>query len=146
MEAEARWVNDGLTFLAKGGSNHYVVMDSKKALGGSEAASSPMELVLFGLLGCSGFDVVSILQKMRMLPDTFTIKAQTERAEEHPKIFTKIHLQYVFTGSDLKEENLERAVSLSQEKYCSVAGMLNKAAEITYTVVVNPELEQETTS
>lgn len=109
MEAEARWL-EGMTFVAKGSSNHYVVMDTKKEVGGHEAASSPMEMVLFGLMGCSGLDVVSILKKMRTLPETFVIKATTERASDHPKVFTKIHLKYVFTGTDLKMENLERAV------------------------------------
>lgn len=137
MKAEARWV-DGMTFVAKGSSGHYVVMDSRKEFGGTESASSPMEMVLFGLIGCSGFDVVSILKKMRMLPESFEIKAETERNQEHPKVFTKIHLKYIFTGADLKAENLERAVQLSQEKYCSVAAMLKKAAELTYEIVLNP--------
>lgn len=142
MKAEARWV-DGMTFVARGASNHYVVMDSRQEFGGTEGASSPMEMVLFGLIGCSGFDVVSILKKMRIRPETFVITAEADRSGEHPKVFTKIHLKYIFTGSDLKVDNLERAVQLSQEKYCSVAAMLKKAAELTYEIVVNPPEDDE---
>ncbi|MBO8126478.1 MAG: OsmC family protein [Firmicutes bacterium] len=138
MHAELRWI-DGLTFAAKGATNHWVVLDTRKEIGGHDGASSPMEMVLFGLMGCSAFDVVSILKKMRMEPRDFRVYVEAERASEHPKVFTKIHLKYVFYGDELKKENLERAVSLSQEKYCSVAGMLKQAVEITYEIVVNPQ-------
>ncbi len=127
-----------MAFLAHTNSGRQVLMDAKKESGGLQAAATPMELVLAALTGCSGIDVVSILEKMQVLKDVekFEIDVSAERANDHPKIYTKIHLKYIFKfKGEPPKDKVEKAVSLSQEKYCSVAGMLKKAAELTYEIV-----------
>ena len=124
----------GATFAAKGESNHWVMMDTKEPVGGSEAASSPMEMVLFGLGGCTGVDVEVILKKMKVTFEKFEIEIDAERAEVHPKVYTKIHLTYHFYGKDLPQKKLEKAVKLSKDSYCSVSAMLAHTAEITASV------------
>jgi len=111
-------------------------MDAMPEHGGTGAGPSPMQTVLIALAGCTGMDVVSILRKMRAPLDGLTISVSAERAAEHPKVFTRIHLRYEFSGRALLREQVEKAVSLSQEKYCSVAAMLRHSAEITYEVAI----------
>ncbi|MFC2075935.1 OsmC family protein [candidate division KSB1 bacterium] len=123
-------------FVGKAGSGHQVVMDAKEEVGGGDGAPRPLELVLIGLGGCTGMDVSSILKKMRIDYDRFEIAASAERAEEHPKTFTKIHMTYRFKGNDLDESKLKRAIELSQDRYCSVSAMLKQAAEITWSLEV----------
>lgn len=127
-----------MSFLAHTDSNRQVLMDSKKESGGLGAAPTPMELVLSALTGCTGMDVVSILAKMKVLDEVeiFNMEVSAEKSEEHPRIYTKIHLKYIFKFRDEpRKEQVEKAVQLSQEKYCSVAGMLKKAAQLTYEIV-----------
>ena len=131
MEVEAKFI-EGRTFLTKGESNHWVALDTAKEKGGGGAVSTPMEMVLMGLASCTGLDVVVILEKRRVKLDDFNIKISAERAESHPRVYTKIHLSYQFTSSDLTGKDAERAIQLSQDKYCSVSKMLDKTAEITY--------------
>lgn len=126
------------TFLAKGESNHWVVMDTKSDFGGSEAGATPMELVLFALGGCTGMDVESLLQKMRTPADDFRILISAQRRKDHPQVYTKIHLTYQFWGENLNSDNIQKAVELSRQKYCSVMAMLAKAVEITYSIELNP--------
>jgi putative redox protein len=95
-----------------------------------------MQAVLISLAGCTGMDVVSILRKMRAPLEGLTMEVDAERATEHPKVFTKIHLRYRAWGAGLEDEPVRRAVDLSQEKYCSVSAMLKKSVPITYDVVV----------
>jgi len=127
-----------MAFLAHTDSGRQVLMDAKKESGGLGTGPSPMELVLVALTGCTGMDVVSILSKMKVLDEveSFRMEVSYERAQDHPKVYTKIHLKYIFKfrGQPFKEQ-VEKAVQLSQEKYCSVAGMLKKAAELTYEIV-----------
>ncbi|MDI3281389.1 MAG: OsmC family protein [Bacillota bacterium] len=144
MEATVRFV-DGLTFLGRGESNHWIAMDGSPAAGGTQAAPTPMELVLMALGGCSGMDVVSILRKKRVTVDAFEIRLKAQRAQEHPKVFTEVEMEYVFTGRDLRLKDLEDAVRLSQEKYCSVAGVLRGTAALTYRVTVRQPAEEEPT-
>ncbi|MDO9548515.1 MAG: OsmC family protein [Candidatus Marinimicrobia bacterium] len=124
----------GATFLAKGDSNHWVVLDSMKQFGGSEAASKPMELVLMALGGCSALDIESLINKMRTPADEFQVEITAERQDEHPKVFTKILLTFIFKGTNLNRANIEKAVKLSQEKYCSVSAMLSKSVDISYEI------------
>lgn len=126
----------GLTFLGKGESNHWMVMDGDGTFGGFRAAIKPMEAVLVALGGCTGMDVVSILSKMKIDLDSFEICIDAERSEEHPKVFTKIHIMYIFKGKDLPKDKIERAVELSQERYCSVSAMLRKTANITWDIKI----------
>ena len=122
---------DGITFVGHGKSKHWVTMDGSQAFGGSEAATSPIELFLLSLGGCTGMDVASMLKKMRVKIDKFEINIDTERAEEHPKVYTKIDLVYKFWGKDLEADKakIEKAINSSQDNYCSVSAMI-KAANI----------------
>jgi putative redox protein len=129
----------GSTFIGKGASNHWVVTDSVKKFGGSEAASRPMELLLISLASCTAMDVESLLNKMRSPVTDFRIEVEGARAEEHPKVFTKIHLKYLFWGDNLNKMILSKAVEMSQEKYCSVTAMLRKSADITHEILINPD-------
>ena len=125
---------DGITFVGHGKSRHWVAIDGPETFGGSDAANRPMELFLISLAGCTGADVASLLQKMRVKYDKFEIYVDAERAPEHPKVYTKIDLKYKFWGRDLTsvKDKIEKAISLSQEKYCSVSAMI-RAANIPLT-------------
>ncbi len=128
----------GISFVGKAESNHWVPMDGPSDFQGSDAGTRPKELILVGLGGCTGADVASILHKMKEPVSRFEIEVEAESATAHPKVFTKIHLRYKFWGVDLNSGNLEKAISLSQDKYCSVTAMLIKAVEITHSYEVNP--------
>ncbi|HEC81673.1 MAG TPA: OsmC family protein [Thermoplasmatales archaeon] len=132
MEALIKQV-EGLTFVAKADSNHWVIVDGPKQFFGSEAAPRPMELLLIALGGCTASDVAAILKKKRVELQSFEVRLNAERAEEHPKVFTKIHIEYIFSGKDIQEKDAKRAIELSQEKYCPISAMLKKAVEITYS-------------
>ena len=123
----------GLTFIGKADSNHWVTIDGPKKFNGSEAASRPMELLLISLGSCTGSDVISILKKKRVDIRKFELNLTAERLETHPKIFTKIHIEYVFTGQNLKHEDIKRAIELSQNKYCPISAMLIKTVDLTYS-------------
>jgi putative redox protein len=122
---------DGITFIGRGKSKHWVVTDGPETFGGSEAASSPMELFLISLAGCTAADVASLLKKMRVDYHKFEIYVDSERAEEHPKVYSKIDLTYKFWGKNLEadKEKIENSINLSQDKYCSISAMI-KAANI----------------
>jgi len=126
MEAKVSWQEEGLKFLGYVEGSPNVLMDS-------ENGPTPMELVLMALGGCTGMDVISILQKMRLDVKDFKINLTAEKSQEHPKVFTKIHLEYVVYGTNIDESSVKKAIELSQEKYCSVSGMLRKSSEITYS-------------
>lgn len=134
-KAHVKQVN-GITFAGKGGSNHWVMMDGPEEFGGSRAATSPKELLLLGLGGCTGSDVVSILKKKRVKIDGFEMNLSADVTEEHPKVYESIHIEYVFFGKDIKQADVERAVELSKTKYCGVSAMLEKAVKITYTIKI----------
>jgi putative redox protein len=121
----------GCSFVGKADSNHWVVIDTKKEVLGSDAATHPMELVLLALGSCTGCDVLSILKKKKVQLDNAEINIDAERSEEHPKVFTKIHLEFVFSGKDLNPIHLERAIELSQQKYCPVSAMLRPTVPIS---------------
>lgn len=120
----------GTTFAAKSDSNHWVVFDTGREEGGAEGSSNPVEMVLMALGSCSAIDVVLMMQKMRAKITDFQINIDADRAEEHPRVFTKVHLEFVFQGKNIKEKDVERAIQLSIDKYCTVAGMVGKTAEI----------------
>jgi len=122
---------EGCSFIGRGDSNHWVPIDSKKESGGFDAATHPMELVLLALGSCTGCDVIWILQKKKVPLKDFEIHIQAERAETHPKVFTHIHLEFVFIGKGLNTTHLERAIELSQQKYCPVSAMLRSTVPIT---------------
>jgi putative redox protein len=123
----------GMTFAGKADSNHWVAMDGPEDFGGSNAGTRPKELLLIGLGGCTGSDVVAILSKKKIKVDDFEINLDADVSDQHPQVFTKIHIEYVFYGKDINPKDVERAIELSQTKYCSVTAMLEKAMEITHS-------------
>ncbi len=131
-EAKVTWVGPGLRLVGEASSGPAIVLDH--ALPEEERQESgprPMELLLIGLCGCTAMDVVSILQKKRQPFTGLEVRASAERAEEHPKVYTRIHLEYVVKGKGVEPQAVERAIELSETKYCSAAAMLGKAAQIT---------------
>ncbi|NQV14754.1 OsmC family protein [bacterium] len=129
----------GTTFAARGASDNWVVMEPGNKVGGEGKANSPMELVIFGLGGCTALDVESMLRKMRLPVENIEIDIKSERAETHPKVYTKIEMVYHFYGKDLPLKKLEKAVKLSKDSYCSVNAMLAK------TVAINTQIENHNT-
>lgn len=123
----------GITFAGKTDSNHWVTMDGPENFGGSNAGIRPKELILLSLAGCTGSDVISILEKKRTPIDDFEINIKADVSDEHPQVFTKIDLEYVFYGKNLNTKDIERAIDLSQTKYCSVTAMLRNSVEILHT-------------
>ena len=121
----------GASFAARGQSGHWVMMDGPEKVGGVDGASRPMEMVLFGLGGCTAVDVEIILKKMKVPVENIEIDIETERADNHPKVYTKIDMTYHFYGKDLSLKKLEKAVKLSKDTYCSASAMLASTAEIT---------------
>lgn len=115
---------------------HNLILDASIENGGSNLGPRPKKLLLAGLIGCTGMDVASILKKMQVVLDDFKLTATAETAEDHPKVYTEIHLNYHFKGKSLPKDKIERAVSLSQEKYCGVSAMLQKAAPVTYDITI----------
>jgi putative redox protein len=124
---------NGVTFMGKTDSNHWVVMDGPEEFGGSNAGVRPKELLLLSLAGCSGSDVAVILKKKKINLDGFEMNITAEMQETHPQVYTKINLEYVFYGKEIPKEAVERAIELSLKTYCSVTAMLQKAVEITHT-------------
>ena len=131
MKATIKWL-DGVSFVGESESGHAVVLDGPPDAGGRNIGMRPMEMVLVGMGGCTAFDVVSILQKARQPVTDCRVELVAERADEIPKVFTRVHVHFVVSGHDLKEAQVERAVKLSAEKYCSASIMLGKTAEITH--------------
>ncbi|MHB1687001.1 MAG: OsmC family protein [Ignavibacteriaceae bacterium] len=123
----------GITFAGKTDSNHWVTMDGPEDFGGSDAGIRPKELILLALAGCTGSDVISILSKKKTPLDDFEINIKADVSDEHPQVFTKIDLEYVFYGKNLNVKDIERAIELSLTKYCGVTAMLQKAVEMTHT-------------
>ena len=123
----------GNTFAAKAGSHHWVIMDTKAEAGGSESASTPKELVLMALAGCTSMDVIPILKKKKSPVIGYECNVKGIERDEHPKIFTEIHIEYVFYGDGIKPEDVERAIDLSTTKYCSVSAMLSASAKLTHS-------------
>ncbi|SIQ48429.1 MULTISPECIES: OsmC family protein [unclassified Bosea (in: a-proteobacteria)] len=142
MKARARWV-EGMAFMGEAGSGHAVMMDGAPEYGGRNIGIRPMEMLLIGLAGCTGFDVVSILRKGRESVTGCDVEVEAQRAETDPKVFTKIHLSYRIAGKGLSQAKAERAVTLSKEKYCSASIMLGATAEMTYSLEVVDELQKD---
>jgi putative redox protein len=123
----------GITFVGKTDSNHWITMDGPENFGGSNAGTRPKELLMLSIGGCTGSDVASILGKKKIKLDSFEINITAESADEHPQVFTKMHLEYVFYGKNLSVKDIERAIELSLTKYCSVTAMLQKAMPIEHS-------------
>jgi putative redox protein len=134
MECTVRWTGpSGMTFLAESGSGHVVAMDGAPDGGGRNLAPRPMELVLAGTGGCTAYDVVLILKRGRHDVRGCDVSLKAERAETDPKVFTKIHFHFTVRGRNLNPAQVERAIKLSHEKYCSASVMMEKTAELTHS-------------
>ena len=133
MKATVKWM-DGAMFVGETGSGHSLVMDGPEDLGGRNLGPRPMEMLLLGTGGCSTYDVMSMLKKSRQQVVDCRVELEAERADAVPAVFTRINMHFVVTGIDLKEKQVQRAVALSAEKYCSASIMLGAGGvEITHS-------------
>ncbi len=130
-QATVNWI-DGMKFEATTPEGYSFIIDGKRKEG-----VGAMDLLLHGLAGCTAVDVVLILQKQRQPVEDVIVNVTGERASEHPKVYTKIHIEYIVKG-DLKQEKVERAIQLSEEKFCSASAMLRKTADITHSYQIIP--------
>ena len=124
---------DNMQFTGTASSGHTLIMDAEEESGGHNKGFRPMELLLVGFGGCSGMDMISILRKKRQQVSDLEINVQGEKSDTAPKIYKKIHIEYVIKGKGVNKEAVERAIDLSLEKYCSVAATLARAGTITHT-------------
>ena len=135
MDVRVKWI-EGVSFACESGSGHAVVTDGAPDAGGRNVGMRPMELVLMGAASCTAFDLVMILKKARQPIADCVVEAVAERAATVPRVFTKIHLKYLVAGRGLDPRQVERAVQLSKDKYCSATLMLGKTAVITYEIAI----------
>lgn len=131
MKARVEWI-DGAAMSAESGSGHALVLDGPPEHGGRNLGPRPMELLLIGMGGCTEFDVLHILRRARQDVTACVVELEAERAEIDPKVFTRIHAHFILTGRDLNPRQVERAIRLSAEKYCSASIMLGATAEVTH--------------
>ncbi len=128
---EVKWL-EGMRCWAIPDSGHAVVMDTEVSKGGKDSAARPMELLLISLAGCTGMDVIYILRKMRVKVDGFELVVDAERAPQHPKVYAKVHVKYIFYGKNIPENKVKEAIELSQHKYCGASATVRAAGELTY--------------
>ncbi len=131
MKARIKWLENAC-LIAEADSGHGVVIDGAAEIGGRNLGVRPMEMILMGLGGCSAMDVLSILKKQRQQITDCLIEIEAQRRDEQPKVFTNIHLHFIITGNNLKDNHVKRAVDLATEKYCSVSAMLETTVKITH--------------
>ena len=132
INAQLKWIND-MQFIARAGDSPAVVIDNPESKGGP----SPMQMVLIGVAGCIAMDVISILKKKRTAVTDFQVNISGERAEDHPRRYTDIQIEFVLQGKDIKPKAAEQAIQLSETKYCSAIASLNASVETTYRIVDN---------
>ncbi len=135
VTARIAWVDNAL-FVGESGSGHTVTMDGAPDVGGRNLGARPMEMVLIGMGGCTAIDVVSMLKKQRQDVRDVAIELVAERADDHPKVFTQVKVVYRVRGKGLNRALVERAVSLSDEKYCSATAMIRQSAAVTHEVIL----------
>ena len=131
MQVTIKWI-DGVSFVGESETGHAVVLDGAPENGGRSIGMRPMEMLLIGMGACTAFDVVTILKKARQPILNCVAEINATRADEIPKVFTTIHVHFVITGNNLNQTQVERAVKLSAEKYCSASIMLSKSVVITH--------------
>ena len=131
MKVRIKWV-ENVTFVAETESSHAIVMDGAPEGGGRNLGPRPMETMLAGTGGCTAYDVVTILRKARQNVSDCVVEIEAERAPQEPKVFTRIHFHFIVTGRDVDTKQVDRAIHLSAEKYCSASIMLGKTAAITH--------------
>ena len=135
IEAKLKWTG-GIRFEGTSAFGHTIATDGIKKVGGAENGYKPTELVLYGLAGCTGVDVVKILEKMRQEVTGIEIEVKGYQPDEYPKPFNKIEVKYIIRGKNLDKDKISRAISLSEEKYCMVSLSLKGVARITSTFEV----------
>ena len=135
MKASLKWLGE-VSFEATSGSGHRIVLDGAPEHGGRNAGIRPMEAMLIGMGACSAFDVVSILKKARQAVSDCVVELEADRAAEPPKVFTQVRMRFVVTGKNLRPAAVERAVTLSAEKYCSATAMLRPTVDIRHEVQI----------
>jgi putative redox protein len=129
IDGSVKWL-DGMAFRAVSGDGHTITLDASADVGGQNLGPRPLELLLLGLGGCTGMDVISILRKMRQDVTGYEVRLHAERAEEHPRVFTHVIVEHVLRGNKLNPQSVHRAVELSATRYCPASAMLGKAVEI----------------
>lgn len=132
MKMNITWTGQ-MSFSGSTPSGHEIKMDAATEIGGQNSGPRPTELLLHAIAGCTGIDIISILQKMRLNPSSFRIEIDGTRADEHPKRFTNIHILYALEG-ELPEEKVARAITLSKDKYCSVSHSVNADISVSYSI------------
>lgn len=132
IKAQVKWVQN-MQFVGQSGTGHAIVMDAHPDYGGENTGMRPMELLLVGLGGCSGMDIVSILKKKKQDIRGLEINVKGQQPDSYPKRFTEIEIEFIVKGKNLSEEAVKRAVELSMNKYCSVKATLEHSAKIIYS-------------
>ena len=129
---------EGLAFDVELDGHHFMV-DADEQFGGKDLGPKPKPLLLSAVAGCTGMDVASLLTKMKMPFDSFALEVEGDLADDHPKVYTDIVVRYIFTGSQLDRDKIEKSVKLSLDKYCAVHAMLSRSANLRHEIVLNPE-------
>ncbi len=132
----AQWAK-GMTFVARADSGHAVVMDATAKEGGEDSAPRPMELLLISYAGCTAMDVIAILRKFGIYPDDFRVEISGRRRDRHPRHYREVTLKYILRGRNIPRERVERAVELSQNKFCSVTPMFKALADVKYEIIID---------
>ena len=127
---------EGLALAAFADSKHWVTMGAPEHLGGCGAGTRPMELVLIGIAGCATMDILAILKKKRVNLQGFDLAVEAERADEHPQVFKEIHFHYTFIGKGIKSGDIDRAIRLTDEKYCGATAMIKPMVKVNYDYVI----------
>ena len=135
MNAKVSW-SQRMSFTGSADSGFQVPLGTSPDVGGDEDGFRPMELLLVGLAGCTAMDVISLLQKKRQMVDAFEVQVQAERAEEHPRVFTRIRMEYVVTGKNIEREAVERSVQLSANKYCPAQAMFKQLLPLELVITI----------
>ena len=140
MDAKVTW-SSGLSFDGTADSGFSLALGANSAVGGEDDGFRPLELFAIGLAGCTGMDVISILQKKRQNITQFEVRVHAQRAEEHPRVFTKIHIEYIVSGPQIDSAAVERSIELSETKYCPAQAMLAKTIPISssYQIITQDE-------
>ncbi len=135
VSVKTRWL-DNMGFISEI-DGHHIKLDLSRENGGDDRGPRPKALLLTAIHGCSGMDVVTILKKMRVTGFSFDMETEAESTREHPKAYHTIRVSYIFTGNNIPEDKVVKAVKLSVEQYCGVIAMLSKAARMEYYIIIN---------
>ena len=141
MTVRAR-LEAGMRFDVETGSGHHVILDAAEHNGGQDSGPRPMEMLLVALAGCAGMDILSILLKKRQDVIGYEVRIHGERVDEHPRVFVHITVEHIFTGRTIRPEAVERAIELTEERYCGASAMLGKTAKLKHTFLITEEGER----